>query len=278
MFIFEPKSSGKYWNLSTTDTNTASKSIGLAVNRVLQDQQLSTTGESSNREIYQDMYNAIHRHISGTDDRYQTMQGFTGPYSTLARKIIMTAGYDGIIDPGAGVIHINEPTQAIFFRLDQVSVLTMIRNKQQSQLSAEYHTPITTVIQWKSRLDNAIDVGIRDRDVEKLIGTFYREYLDLNFYDTYPLVNYARQVGVRIPKFEPFILKGTESNLISYAMQVIQGRWLEAEPRILMHPTAALLYAKDVIRGRWPEAEPIIKEKGSWAMYKRYMARVGVKI
>jgi hypothetical protein len=257
IFIFEPKSSGKYWNFSTTDANTAFRSIRLATNRVLQDQQLSTTSESSNKEIYQDMYNAIHRHISGTDNPYRIGQKFTGPYSTLARKIIMTAGYDGIIDPGAGVIHINEPTQAIFFRLDQVSVLTMIRNKLVRYIDSRHHTPITSGDQWKARLNYAIAVNNRDRDVEKGGAINFVKDLAGGISASCDLmIDYSILFDVRIPTFEKFLLQSNAA-----------GKILE--------------YTTKARKCRWPEAESILRTSNNpniWPIYVRYMEKLGVII
>ena len=45
-------------------------------------------------------------------------------WSTLFRKI----GYDGVVDWGEGIIHPNEPTQAVFFSKSNLKPLEMIRN------------------------------------------------------------------------------------------------------------------------------------------------------
>ena len=73
-----------------------------------------------------------------------------------------------------------------------------------------------------------------------------------------------------------------------YAIEIIKGRWPEAEKVIATDSGRAYLYARDVIKGRWPEAEKVIatdsvraynyardilhdKDPGTWA--KRYKAR-----
>jgi len=61
----------------------------------------------------------------------------------------------------------------------------------------------------------------------------------------------------RWPEAEPCIMKDSDA-AGAYALDVIKGRWREAEPYIMKNPEVALAYAKDVIKGRWPEAEPII--------------------
>ena len=59
---------------------------------------------------------------------------------------------------------------------------------------------------------------------------------------------------------------------VSYAADVIQGRWPEAEPVIMRDPYPALNYARFVIEDRWPEAEPVIMRKAEAAM--RYALHV----
>ena len=43
-----------------------------------------------------------------------------------------------------------------------------------------------------------------------------------------------------------------------YALNVIEGRWPEAESVIMQDPEWSYRYARDVIKGRWPEAESVI--------------------
>jgi len=47
----------------------------------------------------------------------------------------------------------------------------------------------------------------------------------------------------------------TPSVIVSYAIDVINGRWREKESLIAKDPYAAVLYAKEVIKGPFPEAE-----------------------
>ena len=49
-----------------------------------------------------------------------------------------------------------------------------------------------------------------------------------------------------------------------YALNVIQGRWPEAEPYIMKDPEMAYYYALNVIKDRWPEAEPYILKSPYW--------------
>ncbi len=51
-------------------------------------------------------------------------------------------------------------------------------------------------------------------------------------------------------------------NAFEYALNVIGGRWPEAEPVIMQDAYAACEYACNILKCRWPEAEPVIMQKG----------------
>ena len=52
-----------------------------------------------------------------------------------------------------------------------------------------------------------------------------------------------------------------------YALNVIEGRWPEAEPVIMKYPYQAYWYARDVIKGRWPDAESVIMTSPEWVYW-----------
>ena len=57
-----------------------------------------------------------------------------------------------------------------------------------------------------------------------------------------------------------------------YALNVIEGRWPEAESVIMQDPYSAYRYALNVIKGRWPEAESVIMKDLEWAdLYTRHV-------
>lgn len=65
---------------------------------------------------------------------------------------------------------------------------------------------------------------------------------------------------------------------VEYALDIIHGRWPEAEPAIMKDPTAAMNYANEVLRSRWPEAEPVIKaDKYAWEYYIRFFPAAETK-
>ena len=76
--------------------------------------------------------------------------------------------------------------------------------------------------------------------------------------DPYLVTEYALEiVGGRWKDAEPVIAKNPAS-AFQYAYKVLDGRWPEAEPVIAKDPESALKYARYVIKGRWPEAESVI--------------------
>ena len=52
-----------------------------------------------------------------------------------------------------------------------------------------------------------------------------------------------------------------------YTLEVIRGRWSEAEEYIMKDPKWAYYYANYIIKNRWPEAEKYIIEDLEWAYW-----------
>ena len=48
-------------------------------------------------------------------------------------KILRSLGYSGAVDRGSGLIHVNEPRQAVFFSIDAIKVLEVIPNRFKSK-------------------------------------------------------------------------------------------------------------------------------------------------
>ena len=83
--------------------------------------------------------------------------------------------------------------------------------------------------------------------------------------DPYRLVEYALDIiHGRWPEAEPAIMKDPNVAVV-YSNRIIRGRWPEAEPAIMKDPNAAMEYSR-LIRGRWPEAEPAIMKDPTAAM------------
>lgn len=68
------------------------------------------------------------------------------------------------------------------------------------------------------------------------------------------------------PRLQPIqhIIKKIPYHAVWYAVRVIKGRWIEAEPYIMKHSYYSYAYAKFIIEGRWLEAEDIIKTDDFW--------------
>ena len=67
------------------------------------------------------------------------------------------------------------------------------------------------------------------------------------------------------------ILKKEVFQSYYYALYVLKGRFIEAEPYIMKSPYYAAMYARDIFKGRWVEAEfYIMKDVCSWDAYYRY--------
>ena len=91
--------------------------------------------------------------------------------------------------------------------------------------------------------------------------------------DTRQAYYYVDVIGGRWPEAEP-IIKQNHIYAYYYARDVIKGRWPGAEPIIKQNPWYAYRYARDVIGGRWPEAEPIIIKDPIYAYrYAKYIIK-----
>lgn len=70
------------------------------------------------------------------------------------------------------------------------------------------------------------------------------------------------------------IIKREPNLAFWYALDIIKGRWEEAESVIMKCPIYAYEYALDIINGRWYEAEPYIKKDPYYAYYyARYITK-----
>jgi hypothetical protein len=262
IFVFTPNPNGNYCNTLTSSPEIFGQNINGAMKKVLPEGKLELDAGDDIKTIWHKMYDAIHKHI--TNDitaRFFELVAYDGSYAVIARKILRAAGYDGIIDPGLGIIHPNEKNQAVFFNTKNLNTITMIRNKIIRYISPEYYAPITTYGQWFVRLHHARATRTRDRTVENSAGKFVGEVIQKFPEQTMDaLTEYAQKViKGRWKEAEPSIIKyGKAIDMCIYASAVIKGRWKEAEPHIAKNPSVAVMYASLVIKGRWPEAESII--------------------
>lgn len=74
-------------------------------------------------------------------------------------------------------------------------------------------------------------------------------------------VKYATLRKARWHEAEPTILNSNNPSLLyHYALNVIQGRWEEAEPIISTDVEIAYEYAKNILKGRFPAAEHLFTD------------------
>ncbi len=255
-------------SLNITDIAKATNSVlDLDIHKHLQDT------DNSPATVWQAMYDTIQEYITGSTTGYHPSLAAKGNYGTLARKILVKAGYDGVIDPGKGIIYSDEPTQGVFFNIRKLKVITHIRNKLNAWMHEEYYTKIDSESKWQTRLYHAISARTRDRDVERLVHEFGQSYFKPNVLEEHPLVLYAISVRHRVPSFEPAILFNLPM-AVTYAAKVIKGRWPELETKLLSSNDAesVMKYACFVIKGRWPQGEEIINTSSRAAdSYTRFL-------
>lgn len=86
--------------------------------------------------ISQSYTNAIVRHLPGGKFWYITKmiatlmaKKFKGSISVQWNKLFRLIGIDGVVDNGGGIIHSNEPTQAVFFTTNVISDTKRVINK-----------------------------------------------------------------------------------------------------------------------------------------------------
>ena len=97
--------------------------------------------------------------------------------------------------------------------------------------------------------------------------------------------NTAKKANKRLPELESIILQddyNANSNVNNffvcwsyyYALDVIKGRWEEAETIIAQNAYYAYCYARNVIKGRWEEAESAIATNADYAyLYAKYVVK-----
>ena len=77
----------------------------------------------------------------------------------------------------------------------------------------------------------------------------------------------ALQAGKRFPELEHLILTAGIGMTYLYTINIVKGRWIEAENIIAADACAAIIYAKEIIKERFEKAEKLIA-KNSYCAYK----------
>ena len=120
-------------------------------------------------DLYELVYSEILQYEKNEDNDYNINPSKTAKNST---SIFRQLGIDGLIDEGDGIIHENEPEQAVFFN---VRVLELIKNSQESNLHnfqqlQNKPTPENII----SLLHNLIQYPTSHRDI--IMFNFFKYY------------------------------------------------------------------------------------------------------
>lgn len=205
-------------------------------------------------------------------------------------KIFRTIGIDGMVDAdGDGIIHHNEPTQAVFFRrVGIVKNEARIYNKyspddieaKERHGKTQKQTANVFATITKTYLSNKKDlVGFCTRLMSS--GLFRKGYMpqavldELTVHDALlglfqadiksgpKVLEHISSVlmnsrGKRWPACEKYLCKkGAVSQAIDYAIYNLQGPFQDAEKTILAYASIPLLYSyiSEARKTPWPEAE-----------------------
>jgi hypothetical protein len=81
-------------------------------------------------------------YLSATDKENPRSTINPNKWNALFRGI----GVDGVVDPGLGIIHANEPTQAVFFSTTKLEIVKQLNNVKKSGSSTKHQgvMPVTT--------------------------------------------------------------------------------------------------------------------------------------
>lgn len=174
-----------------------------------------------------------HPVITPFKELYYVTRNLADTYPNQWNHILRYLGYSVIIDRGLGVIHYDEPCQALFLTSDAVNRIGSIHAKAYDDSS------------------------------------YLKEY-DPRGLSIAQMVDIAIDNNRRIQKFEPYIMKDP-AEALRYATKAMHAQpWKEAEPYIATDPDSASMYALRILRKRWKIAEPAIKKSTRWDRYKHF--------
>lgn len=245
--LFEVKNLSEMWNFDDRDDTLAIidsfKRNGITANIP---NNLSTPALS--KQAWRSIYNHISTTLYGTfyNDEIEEepeQQGKASIIGTEARKVLKSLGIFGVIDNGHGIIHENEPVQAVFFDIRDLKLLQLIDNRNKQR--------------WKH---GEIIRKINTNDIDDL--------------DPSSLYYAAMDTNKRLPKKAEEKLATNTLYAFNYTTHVLKKRLYTAEHLFATDPFYAYYYAKDIIKGEWPEGEKAI---ASSARYSFEYARNVIK-
>ena len=199
------------WNLTTDDVPTNIKQSIIQVMNKLGYNTVKLEKQSISKKFWYEMYSLIPTEKQGI----------------ITRKIFKLAGITGIIDPGLGIVHSNEPTQAVFFDTKNIKQLALIDNKHDLEVSS-----------------SKVLKAMKTKDLQTIINTIINSavtkrypLLEKRLFDSQDgnlCLMYCIHYQIRIEQFEPFMLKSKDiSELLLYTKYCRKQEWPELEPLIV---------------------------------------------
>lgn len=156
------------------------------------------------------------------------------------RTILISAGIKGIVDNGSGTIHKAEPTQAVFFFVPDLEIISLLQ-----QFSIVKDTPPSETTDSHISFDQyyqnvVVNKNKRNVDIEQQI-VFEQPPTEDQL--TRFIFNNIMQKGGRIQFLEKYIATSAEAS-VSYARDVLIRRFRRGENTIKQNPTLWGLYRK----------------------------------
>lgn len=281
VLVFRVKSMDKIWDLHDPNPERIRNRLINVLNknfdRNLVDQYVSMyQGAQRSSQLWHTMYALIqHNNLSHSkkNDYVATER------SMAARRILLQAGIEGAIDLNeGGIIHENEPTQAVFFNIKNLELLDVIRTNYYLTTNKKGYRQRTSQrrhnndVDWRNRLRYAVDNKTRDKGVEKSALHFI-QLMDAEQTKAFITLWCERLVNYLIATNQTYFdglydcLSYSPDAAYRYCELVLQDRCPELEKTIASDPPTAFDYAVNFIKGRWREGEHAIYSEG-WGSLK----------
>ncbi len=178
----------------------------------------------------------ITRWLSQPGDKHIEKVGNPNKWTLIFLKVL---NYYGIVDKkGMGIIHKNEPMQAVFFTTKAFTVID-------TKYDINVKTPTDAYIAL-------VNDDFKDEKVKK-------QLYSILFKDAYTTYMYAKDQEKKFPEGEKIIAKNAKYSYL-YALNILNGPFKQGEAAISKHPEYSYRYAYYVLNSRFPEGEPAIKQ------------------
>lgn len=166
----------------------------------------------------------------------------------LFRQILKRANISGVVDRGTGTIHLNEPTQGLFFDVSKLKLIEMVRNRGNIKQEIPDNKTVKSQIEASEYIKSIINLR-KKRDINAERGVFFAS--PPSYGDVLRFVEYNASVGGgRIQFLEKYIAQFGRASL-QYATQILNSRFLRGE-RAIKNSKDKTLWMEYV--KRFPEA------------------------